>query len=258
MWTLLIHLFTILCGDFNAVFDRSKDRRASYPAVTVRETFVSLELLFREFCVLDVWCHLHPDLRAYTWLKPDCSLSSRIDLIDFPSTWLHLESSCFIVLCPFSDHDAVFLGFSIPESFLRGTGRWNLNVSSLRDPVFFQTVSDFWSRWRSRKPSFSSLQDWWDRGKEHLKSLVVCHCSGTHDERCLSRSVLSALACHLKGRIDDGVVSLTPVYERVLAQLASFGLTEAEGAQVLSSFKWAEEGETSSHFFLRVGKEERN
>ena len=77
---------TILSGDFNAVFDRAKDRRRSDPTVTVRESFVSLELLFREFCVLDVWRHLHLDLRAYTWLKPDGSLSSCMDLIGFPST----------------------------------------------------------------------------------------------------------------------------------------------------------------------------
>ena len=94
---------------------------------------------------------------------------------------------------------------------------------------FFQTVSDFWPRWRWRKPSFSSLQDWWDQGKEHLKSLEVRHRSGAHNERSLSCSVLSALACHLKGRIDDGVVSLIPVYERLLARLASFDLAEAEG-----------------------------
>ena len=112
-------------------------------------------------------------------------------------------------------------------------------------------LSDFWSRWRLRKPSFSSLQLWWDSGKEHLKSLAVRYCSGAHNERSLSRSVLSALACHLKGRIDDGVVSLMPVYEWVLAQLASFDLTEAAGARVRSRAKWAEEGETSSHFFLR-------
>ena len=34
-------------------------------------------------------------------------------------------------------------------------------------------------------PSFSSLQDWWDRGKEHLK-LAVRLCSGAHNERSLS------------------------------------------------------------------------
>ena len=66
---------TILCGDFNAVFSRAKDLCGSDPAVTIRESFVSLELLFREFCVLDVLRHLHPDIRPYTCLKPDGSLS---------------------------------------------------------------------------------------------------------------------------------------------------------------------------------------
>ena len=45
-----------------------------------------------------------------------------------------------------------------------------------------------------------------------------------------------------------------PVNERVLAQLASFNLTEVEGARVRSCVKWAEEGETSSRFFLRLEK----
>ena len=66
----------------------------------------------------------------------------------------------------------------------------------------------------------------------------------------MSRSVLSALTCHLKGKID----SLVPVYERDLAQLASFDLAEAEGARVRSRVKWAEEGENSSLFFLRLEK----
>ena len=245
---------TVLYGDFNAVFDRARDRRGSDPAVTVRESFVSLGLLFQEFCVLDVWRHLHPDLRAYTWLKPNGSQSSRIDLIGFPSIWAHLVSFCTICPCPFSDHDAVFLAFSIPEPFPRGPGRWKLNVSILRDPVFFQAVSDFWASWRLRKPSFPSLQQWWDRGKEHLKGFAVRHCSGIHNERPLSRSVLSALVSHLKGRIDNGVVSLVSVYERALAQLASFDLTEAEGTRVRSRVKWAEEGETSSRFVLRLEK----
>jgi len=135
---------TILCGDFNTVFDRAKDRRGSDPAITVREGFVSLKLLFREFCVTDVWRHLHPDLRAYTWLKPDGTLSSRIDLIGFPSMWLHLVSSCSIVPCPFSDNDAFLLGFSIPEPIPHGPGRWKLNVSILKDPAFIKAVSDFW------------------------------------------------------------------------------------------------------------------
>ena len=49
-----------------------------------------------------------------------------------------------------------------------------------------------------------------------------------------------------------------PVYERVLAQLASFDLTEAEGARVRSRLKWAGEGETSSRFLLRLEKKRGN
>ena len=173
---------------------------------------------------------------------------TRVHVFDFP-----FEEDDRSLEVAFEAHGAVkSVGFTIAESFPRAPGRWKLNVSILRNPVFFQTVSDFWSRWKSRKPSFSSLRHW-DQGKEHLKSLVVRHCSGAHNERSLSCSVLSALACHLKGRINDGVVSLMPVYEQVLAQLPSFDLTEAEGVQVRSCVKWAEEGETS-RFFWRLEK----
>ena len=45
-----------------------------------------------------------------------------------------------------------------------------------------------------------------------------------------------------------------PVYERFLFHLASFDLTEAEGARVRSRVKEAVEGEKSSRFFLRLEK----
>ena len=168
---------------------------------------------------MDLWRHLHPDLRSYTWLKHDGSLSSHIDLIGFPSIG-------FILCLPVLLFHVLSL-MTMP--FFSASLSLNLFLVALADgnwdPVFLQTVSDFWPRQRSRKPSFSSLQDWWDRGKEHIKGLAVHHCSGAHNERSLSRSVLSALACQLKGRINDRVVS--------------------EGARVRSRVKWAEECETS-------------
>ena len=98
---------TILGGEFNTVFDRVRDRRGSDPAVTVRDSFVSLELRFREFCVLDVWRHLHPDLRAYTWLKPmvpfpsaSTLLASRLPafILCFPALLFHVLS---LITMPF-------------------------------------------------------------------------------------------------------------------------------------------------------------
>ena len=156
VWTLLIHLFPryYLVTSMLFLTEPKIVGALILLSSSVRALSRSLELLLREFCVLDVWRQLHPDLRAYTWLKPDGSLSSRIDLIGFSSTCLHLVSSCSIVSCPFSHHDAVFPGFSIPELFPRGPGRWRLNVSILRDPVFFQTFSDFRPRQKSAKSSF--------------------------------------------------------------------------------------------------------
>lgn len=99
---------TFLCGDFNAVFHRTLDRRAA-SSDCCRESSIALGNLFDALSVLDVWRSCHPDSVAYTWLRPDGSCSSRIDLIGCPSSWLHLVDSCEILPCPFSDHSAVSL-----------------------------------------------------------------------------------------------------------------------------------------------------
>lgn len=105
-----------------------------------------------------------------------------------------------------------------------------------------------------RKVLFSSLSKWWDRGKERIKGIAVQFCCIKSKEKHMSRSLLSNLASHLKFKIDDGLVSLLPVYQNVLAKLASLDLVDAQGAKVRSRVKWAEEGETSSRYFLNLEK----
>ena len=245
---------TVIGGDFNTVFDRSSDRRGSFASDCSRESTLSLKSLFRECCVIDVWRSLLPTTIAFTWLRPDGLLSSRIDIIGCPSAWLHLVSSCDILPCPFSDHAAVTLNCALPEPIPRGPGRWKLNVSILQDPSFRSLIVDFWSFWRQRRQSFSSIQEWWERGKSRIKGLAISFCSGRQFERRRSRSVLTALATHLKAKIDAGTVSLLEVYHRVLGRIADLDQVDAEGARVHSRIQWAEEGESSSRFFLRLEK----
>ena len=61
---------TMLCGDFNAVFDRSVDRFGSDPSDLSRESFSSLRDLFDACCTVDT-----------RW---DGSRASRIDLCGIP------------------------------------------------------------------------------------------------------------------------------------------------------------------------------
>lgn len=168
---------TVLCGDFNAIFNCSLDRRGSDVLDVSRESFRALASLFSDCCVVDVWRQLHPGVFASTWMRPDGSVSSRIDLIGCPFSWLHCVSSCEILPCLYSDHSAVSFGCSIPLPLPRGPGRWKLKFSILKDGDFISSIDDFWKSWKLRKSSFPSLQAWWDRDKEHIKGLAVRHSS---------------------------------------------------------------------------------
>ena len=46
---------TLLCGDFNTVFDRVVDRRGSCPFDVSRESSAMLSSLFSDCCVVDIW-----------------------------------------------------------------------------------------------------------------------------------------------------------------------------------------------------------
>ena len=136
---------TLICGDFNAVLDRSLDRRGSNPLDNSRESCSTLASLFSDCCVTDIWRIFHPSVFGSSWSRHDGSLASRIDLNGCPYPWLHHVVSCDLLPCPFSDHSAVLLECPIPEPLPRGPGRWKLNVSILKDPDFISAVTDFWA-----------------------------------------------------------------------------------------------------------------
>ena len=127
---------TIICGDFNTVWDRAVDRRGSASSDSGHESSMVLCSLFRNLAVFDAWRRLHPDGRSFSWTRPDGLMASRIDLFGFPLAWDHFVHLCDIVPCPFSDHDAVCLTASLPQPFAKGPGRWLFNVSLLQNPSF--------------------------------------------------------------------------------------------------------------------------
>ena len=100
-----------------------------------------------------------------------------------------------------------------------GHGRWKLNVSILKDVDFISSFDRFWKSWQLGKASFSSLQAWWDRGKEHIKGLAIHFSCAKNTDLLFSCSLLCSLASHLKGRIDAGSVSLMGIYENVLLKV---------------------------------------
>ena len=242
---------TIVCGDFNTVFDRGLDRSGLDPLDTSRDSSEALSRLFAGCCVMDAWRQLHPGVRAFTWLRSNGAFSSRIDLVGLPVAWSSSLVSCDIVPCPFSDQCAVLLSTGVPDLLERGPGLWKLNVSVLSEEDFVRRVTSFWDHWRTRKDLFPSLADWWERGKSRLKGLAISFCKERAAGKRAQRDSLVRLVDHLKGQVDSGVVSCLGPYRSALSALERLDCADAEGARVRARVRWIEEGESSTAFFFR-------
>ena len=247
---------TLLCGDFNAVFDRLLDRVGSDPFDTARESSVALSRLFSSCCVLDIWRYLHPSSNSFTWSRWNGLVSCRIDLFGVPFSWVSAVSACDILPFPFSDHCAVHLSVSVPEAIVPGPGLWKLNLAVLDEPEYVTLISAFWAFWRSRAFAFSSQDDWWDEGKREIKRLSIDYCKKRASARRTERDLLVRLAEFLKQRVDSGAMFCFGPYQSTLSSLAKFDLEAARGAQVRSRARWVEEGESSSAYFFRLVKKQ--
>ena len=117
-------------------------------------------------------------------------------------------------------------------------------------------ISNFWSFWRSRIFSFSSLADWWDAGKAEIKRLSVDYCRNRARVKRGERDLLSRLVSFLKEKLNAGATFCLAPYHTALSNLGKFDLEAARGAQVRGRVHWTEEGEVSSAYFFRLIKKQ--
>ena len=117
-------------------------------------------------------------------------------------------------------------------------------------------ISAFWSFWRTRILSFSSLDCWWDEGKCEIRRLSIDFCKRRAALKRMERDLLTRLADFLKQRIDAGAMFCFGPYQTVLSNLAKLDLDAARSAQIRSRTRWVEEGESSSSYFFRLVKKQ--
>ena len=240
---------TLLCGDFNTVFDRNLDCSGSDSSDTWRESSAALATLFESCCCIDAWRYLHPTSAGFSWTRPDGSISSLIGLIRCPYIWVSSMSSCDFVSCPYSDHCAVLFSVFVPGIVPPVPGLWKLNASILNEDDYVQLITSYWGVWRTKMLTFSSLAKWWEAGKREIQHITRDFCVCRASETRASRNLLCRLADHLKLWFDKGLISAYVPYRSVLINhLAELDLAQARGAQVRSRIWWVEEGETSSYF----------
>ena len=243
-----------LCGDFNTVVNPRLDRFGcnpeSYWAYNWSSTLSDLMAAF-ELC--DAWRTKHPGDAEFTWRRPNGAQGSRIDMIWLPERYFGFVSS--VGIFPFfrSDHSYVYLEIDLPSAVERGKGLWKFNTSHLSDEAFCAEIARFWADWRCEMDTFHSLSSWWDAGKVRLKGLIRRLSSASSRDKKRKIRELNAAVADIQKRIDNGE-QLPGLLEEKKAELTSELLSEARGAQLRANIRWAEEGESSSAYFLRQEK----
>lgn len=203
---------TVLCGDFNAVFDRLLDRVGSDPVDTVWESSEALAHLFSSYCVTDILCYLYPSTDSFTWSRWNGLVASRIDLLGCPHAWISSVGGCDILPFPFSDHCALFFSVSVPDAISPGPGLSKLNSSILDESEFILLISSFWSFWHGRIFPFSSLAEWWDAGKAQIRRLSIDYCRNRAKAKHGERDLLSQLVSFLRRNLMLALlVALPPI-----------------------------------------------
>ena len=222
---------TVLCGDFNEVFDRSLDRAGGGLSTSSRDSSSSLKYLFEDCCVIDIWRYLHPSSSGFTWTRWDGSLASRIDLFSvcrFRGCLLFLRVISSLVL--FQTIVVCVSRFRSPMLSPPGPGLRKVNTSVINDPEYVALISDAWSSWHRSISRFPSLVKWWDAGKSLMKGLTIRFCCHKSSARSGLRDLLVRLIDHLKSKVDLGSSSCFGPYHSVLAELAALDFQAARGA----------------------------
>ena len=238
----------IVGGDFNCVFDNSKDR-FNCKSESDHGTLDLLELM-RNHDLEDVFRRRFPLKKSFTWRGNN--KASRIDFWLISKSTDYKVKDLFTKVCPFSDHNAICMSLSLTD-IEHGKGLWKMNASILKHSLFVDKFLAMWQMWKYEKQNYNDLRNWWDITKKRIKDLMIKVSMQIRKDEKMKETSLSEIIEKLQGQIDEG----EDVGDEIMKKKKELGeiyRKRANGAYVRSRAQWLEEGETSSRYFHNLEK----
>ena len=159
----------ILGGDFNCV---KKEQDKSNYTDNDRRLFPSeLNMIEREFDMVDIWRHQNPHKVSYTFIHNN-GCQSRLDRYMINANKLTRIKNCFIKPCFLSDHEAIIMDLNT-EKIKRGKGYWKLNNSLIEKNNIKESIKILWENWKEEKQTIPDIQEWWIKGKYKIKKFLI-------------------------------------------------------------------------------------
>jgi len=235
----------VFIGDFNCVestvLDRSSPRKRD-PSVT------DLCYITEHFDIADTFRSKFPEAREFTFCS-SLGHTSRLDrcyasnsLLDYLVQVEHPPNA-------FSDHSTVQVSFDFLE-VPRGRNSANLPSSLLESEAYLAGIRRLWKGWQSRKSNFTSVLDWWDKGKEEIKTFSL---SFVARQRKFDSKHERSITKRLHNAFNGGKTGLVRHFSAKLREIQN---RRAQGHFAYRREKWVEEGEKCTAYFLKQHKKQ--
>ena len=237
----------ILIGDFNCVFDKSKDRNSNQNMDDIGCN--ELNTLIATYSLQDIWRIHNPDTIQYTFHR---GLSkSRIDMILTHENISSLLSNIKIKHCPFSDHKSISMKLLLNESE-RGPGSWKLSEKVIKSDIFQSSLEACWKHWIEEKDMHETILEWWDITKIKIKELAMEVGKQINIKVKEITRIEDQLDTLVKTNCNDPVTLNT--IEKLQTKIKQYHNNRADAAKVRSRIQDYEEGEKSTRYFFGLEK----
>lgn len=169
-------------GDFNLVLNPLLDKSSTQTLPYLSTSSRALQNRCEELGLTDVWRHLNPKTRDYTFYSHPHLSYSRIDYFFTPKTELYRITHCQIHNITLSDHAPISLTWNIGR--LKLPSRWRLNTSLLGTSAFKDYVrQEFVTYLQFNDRDDTSPVILWEAAKAVLRGKIIQFASRLKRER---------------------------------------------------------------------------
>ena len=131
--------YTLICGDLNISLNQDMDT-LNYIGTNNPQAKSKVLKIMNDNNLIDVYRHLNPNVRKYTWHRKNPHKQARLDYFLTNLEFSDIISNCQIKPGYKSDHSFLKLDFLI-NKFAKGKGIWKLNVSLLKDQSYLNLIN---------------------------------------------------------------------------------------------------------------------
>ena len=241
----------ILLGDFNTTLtplDRSSGELGQGKS--------ELENLIQKFNLEDNWRLQNPKEKLYTHYHGRTNTYSRIDRA-YTNTKIRANIKIKHLMNSFSDHfHAVFVERN-NQQLKRGKGYWILNSALLNDDNYIKEIEKLWNKWRSQKHCFSSVSQWWEKGKKHVRDFTKQYTRASTKELNKRKTSLEKRLRNIYKKIHRRP-ELQTMANNLRSELFKIEVHMAQGAKIRSRIRIELDGERCTRFFFQQVEKHKN